>query len=136
MTYESNIDKILGELVLRLKEVASFDNRVYKHSFTKLTDYPSCVVNLLIDRVTPAAAYQWHNLVIIITVFEGTAATKTADDLIASTGALIDKLDEYKTNPDKWVSCLVDGDIVYGFEKRQKITLLISMITVTIKKKW
>lgn len=135
-TYETNVDAVLDELVTKLKDITQFGNRVYKHNFDKLSAYPSAVVNLLLDRVEPAAAYQFHNLSIMITIFEGTAASKSADDLIAITGLVADKLDTIKTNPPKWATCLVEGNITYGFIERQKTAFFISLVPITVKSKW
>lgn len=135
--YEANVDCVLTELEDEMETVTGFsDAQVFVHDFNVLTAYPSLVINLLNDTVSPQAAQQAHALHITITVFEGPTEDKSMSDLIAAMGNIIDKLDALKENGSFWPKCYITESILYAFAVINRVKSYVGVIPIIIWKKW
>lgn len=139
MTYEVNVDAILDALVVILKTISNFSNRVYKHDFDDTfkgnPQFPACIINLVKDTVTPAVTHQWHHLSLLITVFEGIGPEQK--NLPAIVKLVTDMLDTVKANPPIWTECkTLKENIEYGIVEMQKTKFYAGLIPTTISRKW
>jgi len=140
MTYAANVKAILDELVLRLKEIADFGNRVYKGYRAKIDKYPTILVHLREDRP------QWinikqarHRLTFNVSVKDTKNIKANAevemDNYIDLVGKVEDKLLSYVSNPPKW-ELLTPLTTNFSFGERGSFILYTALIQVEVVKTW
>ena len=149
MTYESNVDSIIEELITRLKEIERLENRVY-YGFPEVTrEFPTLWVHFNRDEVevdldvaTVSSPLVQHTLFFTLVYTDRWNASeepsRNEDLKIERVGEVIDKLREYMTNYPKW-ELLTYPKIEFDMTRREmkpSYILLRGVIEVRIRKKW
>jgi len=138
MGYASNIQSMLDELVLRLKEITSLQNRVYKGYRVKITNYPTILVHFYEDNPEEIRITQrYHKVLFRIVLKDRVSVAENSEtqtsNWITRIGEVMDKLDEYITNPPKWDRLQI-GRSRFTFGQEGTFIIYSALIPITLYK--
>jgi len=146
MSFETNVDTIILELMTRLKEIERLENRVFKGRGSA-RKWPH--LWLLLTRITVTAedegtivsSHLFEHTLIFELVFKDRWVAEEDPELneeikISRLGEILDKLKTYTVNYPKW-DLLWPSDIEYAQLTRQAgYAQLDAVVELRVRKKW
>lgn len=139
-TAGANKNAILSGLITLLKEVATFEERVYKGYRTLLKKYPSILVHFAVDDISKEASDEdFHAMTVNVLVkdtanVKGNAETQM-EEYIELVGLVEDKLKGNTYNAGVWED-MGPFHISYTFGQRDRVIYYSALIKVRVEAQW
>jgi len=140
MTYAEKVKETINQLITRLKEISSLNNRVYKGYYTEHKEYPVLLVHLYEDTpieetITQRRHHIRVHLLLKVRGNLGGDAESQMESFIDEVGYVIDKLDEYMANPPYWDLVRIHR-VNYTFKQERQVIFYNALIDIELTRMW
>jgi len=140
LTYESEVNAIIAELVTRLKEITDFGDRVYYGYRVSQKAFPVALLHLHEDVTVDDAIHQRDHRIAFNLLIRNRADIQAdseleMDNFIALVGKVHDKLDGYISNPPKWRRLNIERT-TYTFGQERNYIFYSALIRISLSKRW
>lgn len=145
--FEANVDAIIEELELRLKEVAHLENRVVRAYPSTTTEYPT--VHLHLERVEvdvegadalPQRPSWIYTLEFLLNFQDRWRDDESAiineEEKVKRLGEVLDKIRSYAVNIPKWDLMWFSAVEYSQLERRANYVLLDADVELRVRKRW